>query len=120
VLGLAPWFWLSGLAYLVRLSLMNMSTPVYQAFVMEHAEEKARATVASLVNMSWNVGWSFSPMISGWIQVNYGFGPVFVGVISTYVVAIYLYWHFFGHEEETAPPKKRRFPAMTPEVRLRE
>jgi hypothetical protein len=50
--------------------------------------------------MSWNVGWSFSPMISGWIQVNYGFKPVFVGVISTYVVAIALYWRFFGSEPE--------------------
>jgi MFS family permease len=94
-LGFAPWFGLSAFAYLVRLALMNMSGPVYQAFVMERVEPSARATVASLVSMSWNFGWAFSPTLSGWLQVRYGFNPVFMGTISTYAVAIYLYWRFF-------------------------
>ncbi len=94
-LGFAPWYGLSAFAYLVRLALMNMSNPVYQTFVMEQVEPGARATVASLVSMSWNFGWSFSPTISGWLQVRYGFDPVFVGIISAYSVAIYLYWRFF-------------------------
>jgi hypothetical protein len=34
-------------------------------------------------------------MVSGWIQVNYGFGPAFIGTISLYTVAITLYWLFF-------------------------
>jgi len=100
VMGFAPWFGLSALAYLVRLMLMNMSNPVYQAFVMEQVEEEARATVASLVSMSWNFGWAFSPMVSGWLQVNYGFAPVYLGTMTAYVVAIYLYWRFFGRLPE--------------------
>lgn len=95
MLGFAPWFGLSAFAYLVRLALMNMSGPVYQAFVMERVEREGRATVASLVSMSWTLGWSFSPTFSGWLQVRYGFNPVFVGTISAYIVAIYLYWRFF-------------------------
>ena len=74
ILGFSPLFWMSALAYYVRLALMNMSSPVYQTFVMEHVEPSARATVASLVSMAWNFGWAFSPSISGWLQVNYGFG----------------------------------------------
>ena len=35
LLGFAPWFWLSGTAYYIRIALMNMSGPVYQTFVME-------------------------------------------------------------------------------------
>lgn len=96
VLGFSPWFWMSAAAYLIRLALMNMSNPVYQAFVMEHAAPEARATVASLVSMSWSFGWAFSPTLSGWLQVNYGFTPVYLGTITTYVIAIYLYWRFFG------------------------
>lgn len=107
-LGFAPWFGLSALAYLVRLTLMNMSNPVYQAFVMEQAEPEARATVASLVSMSWNVGWSVSPTISGWLQVRYGFDPVFVGIIRAYVVAIYLYWRFFWRGDR-APVSEPEF-----------
>lgn len=100
-LGFAPWFWLSALAYLIRLALMNMSNPVYQAFVMEHVERDARATVASLVSMSWNFGWAFSPTVSGWLQVEFGFGPVFLATTASYVMAILLYWRFFW---AAAPP----------------
>ncbi len=95
LLGFSPWFWLSALAYYARVALMNMSGPVYQTFVMEHVEPEARATVASLVSMSWNFGWAFSPMISGWLQVTYGFGPAFLGTIVLYTISVVLYWAFF-------------------------
>ncbi len=95
MLGFAPWFWMSTAAYLVRVALMNMSGPVYQTFVMEHVEPSARATVASLVSMSWNFGWAFSPTISGALQVRYGFGPPFMITIVLYTISTALYWAFF-------------------------
>jgi MFS family permease len=95
LLGFSPWFWLSAAAYFVRVALMNMSGPVYQTFVMEQVEPSARATVASLVSMAWNFGWAFSPTISGWMQVNYGFGPPFLGTIILYILSVFLYWAFF-------------------------
>ncbi len=103
LLGFAPWFWLSAGAYYIRLALMNMSGPVYQTFVMEHVEASARATVASLVSMAWNFGWAFSPTVSGWLQVRYGFGPPFLGTITLYTIAITLYWAFFWRGEATVP-----------------
>jgi MFS family permease len=101
-MGFAPWYWLSAGAYLVRLALMNMSNPVYQTFVMEQVDENSRATVASLVSMSWSFGWAFSPTLSGWLQVRYGFTPVYLGTITTYVVAIFLYWLFFLKKQPAA------------------
>ncbi len=95
LLGYAPWFWLSTSAYYVRIALMNMSGPVYQTFVMEHVEPGARATVASLVSMANSFGWALSPSISGWLQVEYGFGPVFAGVLILYSLSTLLYWRFF-------------------------
>jgi len=95
LLGFSPWFWLSAAAYYVRLTLMNLSNPVYQTFVMERVDEDARATVASLTSMAWNFGWAFSPTISGELQVKYGFGPSFIGTISLYTLAITMYWIFF-------------------------
>ncbi len=99
LLGYAPLFWMSALAHYARLSLMNMSGPVYQTFVMEHVEPDARATVASLVNMAGNFGWAFSPSISGWLQVNYGFGPVFACVIVLYSITVFMYWKFFWNAD---------------------
>jgi len=34
-------------------------------------------------------------MISGWLQVQYGFGPPYFGTILFYYIAVYLYWKFF-------------------------
>ncbi len=102
MLGFSPWFRLSAAAYYIRLALMNMSGPVYQTFVMERVEPSARATVASLVSMSNNFGWAFSPTISGWIQVNYGFGPAFACTMVLYSISIYLYWTFFWKKRSAA------------------
>lgn len=104
LLGFAPWFWLSTLAYLVRVALMNMSGPVYQTFVMEHVEPSARATVASLVSMAWSFGWAFSPMLSGWLQVRYGFGPPFMVTIVLYTISAALYWAFFWRKPPAQAP----------------
>jgi MFS family permease len=95
MMGFAPWFLLSAGAYYIRLTLMNMSGPIYQTFVMEQVDPSARGTVASLVSMANNFGWAFSPVISGWTQVNYGFGPAFLGTIGFYILSVYLYWLYF-------------------------
>jgi MFS family permease len=104
MLGFAPWFAMSAFAYYIRIALMNMSGPVYQTFVMEHVESDARATVASLVSMANSFGWAFSPSISGWLQVNYGFGPVFAGVLLLYTISVYLYWKFFWNAKPVQSP----------------
>ncbi len=106
LLGFSPWFLVSAVAYYVRVALMNMSGPVYQTFVMEQVEPSARATIASLVSMSWNFGWAVSPMISGILQVRYGFGPPFIGTIVLYTISVFLYWFFWWRkagEKEAVP-----------------
>lgn len=101
LMGWAPWFGVSAVAYFIRAGLMNMTGPVYQTFVMERAPQNSRAMVASLVSMANSFGWAFSPTISGWIQVNYGFSPVFVLTILLYLVSIYFYWRFFWPRNTT-------------------
>ncbi len=95
ILGFAPAFWVGASAYYVRLALMNMSTPIYETFVMEQVDPSSRALVASLTSMAWNFGRGFSPSISGSLQVKYGFGPPFLGTITLYIIAISLIWIFF-------------------------
>jgi len=104
LLGFSPIFWIGAATYYVRLALMNMSSPVYQTFIMEHVEPSARATVASLTSMAWNFGWAFSPTISGWLQVRYGFGPPFIGTIILYTISVIMYWAFFWRGSIAAVP----------------
>jgi len=56
--------------------------------------------------MTWNFGWAFSPTISGWLQVRYGFGPPFLGTIILYALSVFLYWAFFwrGAKQAEALP----------------
>ncbi|HEX9090884.1 MAG TPA: MFS transporter [Anaerolineales bacterium] len=102
LLGFAPLFWVSAFAYYIRVALMNMSSPVYQTFVMERVEPSHRAMVASLVSMAWNFGWAVSPTISGILQVRYGFGPPFMGTIILYIISVFLYWYFWWRKDEGA------------------
>ncbi len=99
LLGFAPIFGISALAYFVRMALMNMSNPIYQTFIMEKVDAASRATVASLYSMVWSFGRAFSPSVSGWLQVEYGFNPVWGGAILLYLIAISLYWVFFIRPE---------------------
>lgn len=104
LLGFSPIFWVGAATYYIRLALMNMSSPVYQTFIMEHVDPSARATVASLTSMAWNFGWAFSPTISGWLQVKYGFGPPFIGTIILYTISVVMYWAFFWRGNIAAAP----------------
>jgi MFS family permease len=107
LLGFSPLFWVSAIAYYIRVALMNMSSPVYQTFVMEQVDPSSRAMVASLVSMSWNFGWAISPTISGILQVRYGFGPPFLGTIILYIISVFLYWFFWlrrSEQKDISPP----------------
>ncbi|NWG33701.1 MAG: MFS transporter [Chloroflexi bacterium] len=104
LLGFSPLFWVGAATYYIRLALMNMSSPVYQTFIMEHVDSSARATVASLTSMAWNFGWAFSPTISGWLQVRYGFGPPFIGTIILYTISVVMYWVFFWRGQPKPVP----------------
>jgi predicted MFS family arabinose efflux permease len=97
-------FWISAAAYYIRVALMNMSSPVYQTFVMEQVEPSSRAMVASLVSMAWNFGWALSPTISGSLQVKYGFGPSFLGTIILYTISVFLYWFFWWRKPKVSQP----------------
>lgn len=99
LLGFSPIFWIGAITYYIRLALMNMSSPVYQTFIMEHVEPSARATVASLTSMAWNFGWAFSPTVSGMLQVRYGFAPSFIGTIILYTISVIMYWAFFWRRQ---------------------
>ena len=49
---------------------MNMGNPLYNAFAMEQVTERERATISGLMGMSWNIGWTIGPYLSGYMQAN--------------------------------------------------
>jgi MFS family permease len=99
IAGFAPFLWLSSIGFLVRAALMNMASPLYSAFCMEHTPEKQQGFVNSILNLSWNIGWAVGPFISGLVQESYGFSPLFITTAVLYLTAIVLSWNFFVRME---------------------
>ena len=97
LIGFSGNVWVSGLAFWVRAALMNMGNPLYSAFAMEQVTERERATISGLMGMSWNIGWTVGPYLSGAMQDNpsIGFRPIFVITCTLYVVAAILERTFF-------------------------
>jgi MFS family permease len=104
LLGFAPWFEVSVVAYYFRLTLMNMSGPIYSTFTMERVDPESRGMIASLSSMAGNFGWAFSPTISGWLQVRSGFQWPFTITIITYVIAIGMYYAWFLSKGKSKKP----------------
>jgi MFS family permease len=99
VIGFSPLYWLAAIGFLMRTMLMNMAQPLYSAFCMEQVPERDQGVVNSVLNMSWQVGWSVGPYISGLVQENYGFTPLFLATGGLYLVAILTMWTFFQKAE---------------------
>lgn len=109
--GFAPILWLSSVGYLLRTALMNMAAPLYSAFCMERTPDQHQGLVNSLLNLSWNIGWSVGPYASGVVQQQYGFAPLFVATSSLYGVAVVLTWIFFHRMDQVALPSHNVVPA---------
>jgi predicted MFS family arabinose efflux permease len=102
VLGFAPEPWMAYTAFLLRGALMNMAVPLYSAFAMEQVHETEQATVNSVKELAWQVGWAVGPYLSGVVQQSYGFDPLFISTAILYATAIILTWRFFGQSENKA------------------
>ena len=100
MVGFWPSVWVAGIALLLRAALMNMSAPLYNAFCMEQTPEHQQGFVSSVLNIAWQVGWGVGPYISGLVQEQFGFSPLFITTSILYVSAILLMWVFFQRSEE--------------------
>jgi MFS family permease len=87
LLGLAPALWMAAAVALLRGSLMNMASPLYDAHAMERSPEAARPIVIGLINGSFAAGYVIGPTVSAEVQRLYGFAPLFVATASFYACA---------------------------------
>lgn len=104
MIGFVPSLWIAGIAALFRSGLMNMSSPLYNAFCMEQTPDGERGLVSSVLNIAWNAGWAVGPFISGLVQQTYGFTPLFITTTLLYLTAIGVMWMFFGKTEAQTQP----------------
>lgn len=90
-------------AFWFRATLMQASSPLLNAFVMETLPPALRAPATSFNNLLWNVGWSVSATLAGWVILEFGYAvPFYVTAVLYGSAAIYFYL-VFRHTPETGP-----------------
>ena len=100
LIGFSPTPWGSALGFLVRGALMNMVVPLFDAFALEQTPESEHSAINSMRALAWSVGWAIGPYISGVVQQQYGFTPLFISMAILYAIAILFTWVFFGRPSE--------------------
>ncbi len=106
VMGLTPHLWVYGVVSLIRGSLMNMANPLISSFTLEVVESRERATVNSLVSMSWNLGWGLSSYIGGWMMQSISYTLPYAFTIVLYTASISSFYYFFrSYDRPALPPE---------------
>ncbi len=100
MLGFSPWLGITVIGLWGRNALMNMSQPLFNSFSMEQVDEDEQGTLNSMLSLSWQIGWALMPVVSGFIQENYGFTPIFITTCTLYAISTILIWTFFKNSEE--------------------
>ena len=95
MVGFSPWPWLAMVGFVVRGALMNMVSPLFDAFALEQSHESEHGAVTSIRNLAWNIGWTVGPYVSGLVQQRCGFTPLFINTAVMYGIGITLTWIFF-------------------------
>ena len=103
IMGFSPWPWLAVVGFIVRGALMNMVSPLFDAFALEQSHETEHGAVTSIRNLAWNVGWTVGPYASGLVQQRWGFAPLFINTAVMYGIGITLTWIFFRPKSAAAP-----------------
>ena len=86
----------------VRAAIARMSGPLASLFIMEQVSDDERSLINGLEQTANRLGSATMPYISGVIQVNYGFAPLFLGAGAIYLVASLLLYALFGGQESSA------------------
>jgi len=110
MIGFSPLYWLAALGFLMRAGLMNMAAPIFHAFALESVDVSDRSNTNSLLNTAWMFGWTIGPIISGVVQVEYGFRPLFIASFLLYIIAIAFIWHFFRDIEKAGVRLEKELP----------
>ena len=90
-------------AFWMRATLMQASTPLVQAFVMEALPSSLRARSTSLITLVWNSGWAASATLSGVIIQRFGYDVPFYITAGLYALAASIFYFSFRGAPEAAP-----------------
>lgn len=92
-------------AFWLRAMLMQASTPLHQAFIMEALPRRLRARSMSINSTLWHTGWAASASLAGLIIERFGYAiPFYVTAVLYTSAALLMYFAFRRLDEPPAAP----------------
>lgn len=79
--ALAP----AALGFFLRGLFVAASFPQNDALVMRHTPPAQRGLVMSLMSVLWAGGWALAAVISGLVQIRWGFTPIIIASVVAYI-----------------------------------
>ncbi|HLX41712.1 MAG TPA: MFS transporter [Ktedonobacteraceae bacterium] len=104
-LGLSPLLPLVAIFYLSRQPLMDMAMGILQVFSMEAAPRPRRGLANSSYQAGFQIANAITASLGGFIIVQFGYPPLFIGAAICYLLAITTLWRRFG--QSYAPLKDK-------------
>jgi MFS family permease len=86
------------LLYVVRTGLMNMSSPIMNAYTMSMINRDERASASGVITMAWNGANAAGTAVSGILMSIYLDSPLYVGA-AFYALSTFVFYAFFRNRE---------------------
>lgn len=100
VIALANNLWVAATAAWFRSALMNMSNPLVGSFTMEVIEPSERATLSSILSMTWTFGWGVSARVAGHIMKTHSYSLPYFFTAALYTLSALCFYYFFAAREQ--------------------
>lgn len=71
--------------YFLRGLFVGASYPLNDALVMQATPPRQRGLAASLMSVLWSAGWAVAALVSGWVQLRWGFAPALLAASVAYI-----------------------------------
>lgn len=97
---------IAGFAYIARITLMNMASPVRSAFAMELLDPAERGTQVGLEQALWSGLSGLAGYLGARMMDAGDFTSPFVLMAGLYLVAVIVFWRFFGGQESELASQK--------------
>ena len=95
-IGAIPVLAVASITYLVRGSLMAITNPPLQTYLMDAVPEQQRVTASSAYNVSFQVCWALGAGVGGWLIAVAGYHVPFLVAAPFYALSAVLLFVWFG------------------------
>jgi MFS family permease len=72
------------LGFFLRGMFVSASFPMNDALVMRHTPPRQRGMAMSLMSVLWSGGWAAAAVVSGYVQIRWGFTPIIIFAAVAY------------------------------------